>query len=428
MIAVLGLLAVLVHGTTADPKERFRSIRRSSHLQMAAERRNEASPMAEVGTAGAETSGLKSMYPWYHTSAELDKEAHRLASSCKAASATVSRASEEGVYVTMLRVRARQSNATNKVFILFGEHSRELISPESGLHLVRMLCGEASEEEVKMARETLRDSEFELVLNANPRSRLKVEGGEYCLRTNPAGVDLNRNWDEKWQPTAAVYSNANPGPEPFSEPETRLVRRLVTEYSPTTFLTVHSGTRGLYMPWAYDTEHLADRNQPAMLEILRALDSKHCRCPFGAAGKEVGYECPGTCLDYVYDQLKAPYSFAFEIYASPDVDDSLKARWDSKVSGGGDSLLQRGEHLGHPHFADLFRTHPSDFVQTSDGLLQTSARQVVDLDEDPATCFGQFNPVTEDEYRSTVKNWAAAYLEMSQKVVVDLKAKAEQKL
>ena len=42
------------------------------------------------------------------------------------------------------------------------------------------------------------------------------------------------------------------------------------------------------MPWAYDMEHLAQRNQPAMMEILRTVDKGHCECPFGAAGKEVG--------------------------------------------------------------------------------------------------------------------------------------------
>jgi len=34
----------------------------------------------------------------------------------------------------------------------------------------------------------------------------------------------------------------------------------------------------------------------------------------GAAGKEVGYLCPGTCLDYAYDKVNVPYSFAWEIY------------------------------------------------------------------------------------------------------------------
>eukprot|EP00439_Symbiodinium_sp_Y106_P009527 s6803_g1.t1 len=70
-----------------------------------------------------------------------------------------------------------------------------------------------------------KDSEFALLLNGNPRSRRKVEGGDYC--------------------DSAVYGqDSNPGPKPFSEPETRLIRAAVSEYDPTTFLTVHSGTLG----------------------------------------------------------------------------------------------------------------------------------------------------------------------------------------
>ena len=30
---------------------------------------------------------------------------------------------------------------------------------------------------------------------ASPAPPSEVEEGDFCLRTNPAGVDLNRNWD-----------------------------------------------------------------------------------------------------------------------------------------------------------------------------------------------------------------------------------------
>lgn len=51
-----------------------------------------------------------------------------------------------------------------------------------------------------------------------------------------------------------------------------------------------------------------------MMAVLGELNPKHCQCESGAAGKEVGYLCPGTCLDYAYDTLKVPYVFAWEIY------------------------------------------------------------------------------------------------------------------
>ncbi len=51
-----------------------------------------------------------------------------------------------------------------------------------------------------------------------------------------------------------------------------------------------------------------------MLQILRELNPIYCNCQMGAAGKEVGYLCPGTCLDYAYEKITVPYSYAFEIY------------------------------------------------------------------------------------------------------------------
>ncbi|CAK0858870.1 unnamed protein product [Prorocentrum cordatum] len=303
----------------------------------------------------------------------------------------------------------------NRVFLMFGEHSRELISPESGLRLLKVLCGERDSAGHDIPQ-ILKHSEFEMVLNGNPRSRLKVEDGDFCLRANPDGVDLNRNWDEKWltQPKSA---ETNPGPKPFSEPETRIFRSLVTEFKPTTFVTVHSGTRGLYMPYAYD-EHLASRNKVDMLRILKELDSSYCECPFGAAGKEVGYDCPGTSLDWVYDKMQTPYSFAFEIYVGGD-DASLKQRWKEKVRTGGVALIQQGENLAHPHFKDLFMHHASDFVQTASSVNGTSSSL---LGMDDLQCFSFYNPDSKKRCQEggklyTSQNWAIAYLDLSQKVV-----------
>merc|ERR1719343_1001239 len=91
-----------------------------------------------------------------------------------------------------------------------------------------------------------------------------------------------------------------------------------------------------------------------MMNVLKDVDATHCECPFGAAGKEVGYPCPGTSVDWVYDKLGAQYSFAFEIWGSPAESKSLKERWRIKMESGGASLLQMGAHLGHTHFSDLF--------------------------------------------------------------------------
>lgn len=52
-----------------------------------------------------------------------------------------------------------------------------------------------------------------------------------------------------------------------------------------------------------------------MMDVLGDLQHKYCpSCDVGAAGEEVGYLSPGSCIDFAYDELKIRYSFAFEIY------------------------------------------------------------------------------------------------------------------
>lgn len=359
----------------------------------------------------ARTKTMKAVAPFYHSTDDIRQELRRLADSCPGLTLQSGSDSERGIDV--VTIRAPGASPTNKNFFLFGEHARELISPESGLHLVKSLCGETDLAE--QAKRVLQDSEFQIVVNGNPGSRVKVEQGDFCRRTNPDGVDLNRNWDEEWQPGAVLDSvDTNPGNSAFSEPETQTFKKLVEDYRPTTFLTIHSGTKGMYMPWAYDMQHLAKRNQPEMMQILKDLDKNHCECPFGAAGREVGYSCPGTCLDYVYDKLQAPYAFAFEIYTGPDFAIDLKQRWLEKVGNADGAFVQESSHLAHEHFKEIFEAHPSSFVQVRAESKARDARS-------PEVCFSQFNPPTEAEYRGVIDNWSAAYLDMAEMVAANLK-------
>jgi hypothetical protein len=363
---------------------------------------------------------MSALYPYYHTTEAIHDELVALASRCPGMSLESRKVSSEerwkGYDIDVVTIKAPNAKPINKNFLLFGEHSRELISPESGLHFVKTLCGEVGDKERSSA--ILQDSEFQIVVNGNPASRKHVEQGDFCLRVNPDGVDLNRNWDEEWQPQSPFdfSGDTNPGPQAFSEPETQIFKDLVTNYKPTNFLTVHSGTRGMYMPWAYDMEHLAKRNQPAMMEILKNLDKDHCECPFGAAGKEVGYSCPGTCLDWVYDKLQTPFAFAFEIYTDPVKDEDLKARWNEKMQNGMGAFYQASSHLAHDHFSSVFHQCPSDFVQ-----LKLETKRHLSQEE----CFSNFNPPTQESFEKVTSNWSDAYLDMAEMVAEKLKHGAQ---
>ena len=109
-------------------------------------------------------------------------------------------------------------NQKMKGFIIFGEHSRELISPEAGLKLIQTLCTENKNE---FKDHVMQDYELRMILNVNPISRVKVEAGDYCLRENENGVDLNRNYKAHWnEVNDARLTHVAPGPFAFSERET----------------------------------------------------------------------------------------------------------------------------------------------------------------------------------------------------------------
>ena len=88
-----------------------------------------------------------------------------------------------------------------KAAFVFGEHARELVSPESGLRFLDTLC-RSNTNDIKKIRKNF---EIRMVLNANPNSRKKVENGEYCLRTNQNKVDLNRNWSSGFVSKVGLY-------------------------------------------------------------------------------------------------------------------------------------------------------------------------------------------------------------------------------
>lgn len=66
-------------------------------------------------------------------------------------------------------------------------------------------------------------------------------------RFNAHGVDLNRNFDCKWQPTSTWRSQTvSAGTAPFSEPEARAIRTAVSQLSPAAVVFWHSQSNAVY--------------------------------------------------------------------------------------------------------------------------------------------------------------------------------------
>lgn len=374
-----------------------------------------------------DADALTAKYPFYHTSAALTDEASSIASQC--AGLSVSSESDGSASVPVARLTALGSSNSDqtqelKVLMVFGEHARELISPETGLAWLRKLC---SAEGSHLRQQT----SFVMVLNANPVGRGKVENGEYCTRTNENGVDLNRNYGFHWaaehadddetgvgskqgQPVEAFSS----GSGPFSEPETRIVARLIKETRPDIFLDVHSGTKGLFMPYDWTTDPIPNESDRAhMKAVLMEVNSNDCpECMVGDCANTVGYLAPGSSADYAYSE-GVGFSFIWEIYAdasdaAQDLADQKSFLAKKKVDA---ALIQEaarthvrghGEHVARHlqlEAASQFGADLPSWAAGEEAVLAPMEKEAT------LNCLSQFNPITKDEYESTILRWTNAF-------------------
>jgi len=137
-----------------------------------------------------------------------------------------------------------------KAFLLFGEHARELISSETGFHLLTDFCQDDLQ---NTANFILENFILKMVIIANPTGRKIVEEGNFCWRGNQNKVDINRNWGFQWKAKQPIddFIQTDPGKKKFSEPETKALQKAIRLFRPDIFLSVHSGMNSLMFPYAY---------------------------------------------------------------------------------------------------------------------------------------------------------------------------------
>ncbi len=137
--------------------------------------------------------------------------------------------------------------------------------------------------------------------------------------TSYVGVDLNRNWDIKWEegdddPSMETYR----GEAPFSEPETRYLKDFILDNDIDSYQNLHSHFGTLLIPSSNITDPTPNDDwYRGMADHMTSLTSKLGeegeQYSYGQPHEELWYGAPGAADDWVYEETGAQ-AFTYEIY------------------------------------------------------------------------------------------------------------------
>ncbi|CAL1355366.1 unnamed protein product [Linum trigynum] len=292
----------------------------------------------------------------------------------------------EMTVVTYSRSSIKDGDDRSKFRILlsFGQHGRELVTTELALRILSIL----SEEQFlpNVDRDAFNSTLDKLVIKMVPVENLNgrklVEQGDLCERRNGRGVDLNRNWSVDWGKKEKDYDpyEENPGTAPFSEPETQTMRRLALSFDPHVWINVHSGMEALFMPYDHKNTTPEGSASQKMRSLLNRVNKDHCydRCMVGSGGGSVGYLAHGTATDYMYDVVKVPMAFTFEMYG----DSTASAKDCFKMFNPIDhATFNRVLNDWSAAFFEIFKTGPNHMDEAHSKAAASGQEKFVSIDE-----------------------------------------------
>jgi carboxypeptidase T len=296
-----------------------------------------------VPAVGAAEGGINGAF---HSSFELESDLWRLQSEYPGLARVVEIGeSLEGRKILALKISDNPSLEEEEaaVFFLGCHHAREWISVEVPYLLGQYLLENYGTD--PRIRNLVDQSEIWIVPLVNP------DGLEYSIhvyrywrknrRANADGsygVDINRNYGYQWGydnvgssplPPSGVYR----GTGPFSEPETRAVRRLFLEHQPQALVSYHSYSQLILYPWGYtDDPTPADAEMEAIAQTMSQLMASVRGTVYGyGRGGDSLYLTNGDTADWSFGVSGIP-SYTVEL---PPVDIQGGGFFNSEIEIGG---------------------------------------------------------------------------------------------
>jgi len=359
--------------------------------------RMESDTTSESGSAWPFQKTEKGSTPlpaYYQKTNDMHQDIHELSLACNGLLATNIKDGPSG---TMIKVASYISPGVEKpkyrTMIVAGEHAREMIGPEIAMNFIKALCGKARAQDLVVdIEEAKKDTEFIIVVNANPYVRREVEQRDYCKHSNRNNADLNQNFDINFDKVDRSSWETTPGKSPFDQPEANALQFVMNKYKPHAYLDLHSGYRGIFLP-----NQVSDDPEFGMQlqRLIAPVNEAVCKCPLGFANKEIGYHTAGSALDYSFSVVKIPFALAMEVYIGENNAEEIKdleARWSTQKT-------------------DLLKTSFMENGISSIPMVQTKWKDTSKLSSDE--CLKRWNPTTELSFNNTVNTWTNALASLS---------------
>merc|ERR1740121_3605458 len=219
----------------------------------------------------------------------------------------------QGRDMNIVRLRGRgyspDKNMTRLV-LTFNLHAREWITGMAGVYTVEHLLKKAEEdfgffdntEVVIMPMANPDGFHYSTISNRMHRKNMAVNPGSSCV-----GADLNRNWDAHW---GQGGSSSNPcqdtfmGSGPNSEPETKVIAKVMEEAPMTVFIDTHSYTELVITSPAWTCSRSTRHNEYRSIGgyIQGAIRATHGKVFTEGPAASTLYVATGGTIDYADDR------------------------------------------------------------------------------------------------------------------------------
>jgi len=240
--------------------------------------------------------------------------------------------STEGRPLKVMKISTGGVNSQKPAIWLDGGiHAREWISPAT----VSYMANEIITEVVRKRRTKYIDAfDFYIDPVLNPDGYEFTHTGDRLWRKTRSGgrpifgglfgcckgTDPNRNWDYKWGGKGTSKNQCSQiyhGPTPASEPEVKHIQDFILERKDQIklFLTFHSYSQLLLLPWGYDEVRTDDHDELMKVgdKALAALKSVHGTKYEGGATPELLYPAAGGSHDWAKGVAGVKFSYCYEL-------------------------------------------------------------------------------------------------------------------